>query len=68
MKQNEEIKSKVLYLANNDKVDIIDHFFKENIQEENNLKMNPNDLYFLWKLFCDKKHMPSSYQKNGNIN
>ena len=35
MKQNEQIKNKILYLANNNKVDIIDHFLKENIQEEN---------------------------------
>lgn len=64
MKQNIEIKNKILYLANNNKDNIIDHFFKENIQEENECKMNQNDLYFLWKLFCDKKHMPRPLYQN----
>lgn len=64
IKQNQEIQGKILYLANNNKNNIIDYFLKDYIQERDDSIMNSKDLYFLWKLFCDKKNMPRPLYQN----
>ena len=60
MKQNQEIKNNVLYLSKSSKSSIIDNFLKEktDMNKNDDQVISPTDLKFLWKLFCDKKHMP----------
>jgi len=68
IKQNDEIKNSVLYLSKNTKDTIITNFLKEQTESSTTGNtISPNDLYFLWKLFCDKKNMPPPlYQAEFN--
>tara|TARA_B100000424_G_scaffold246711_1_gene218599 strand:+ start:823 stop:2346 length:1524 start_codon:yes stop_codon:yes gene_type:complete len=56
-KQNDKIKDDILFLSKHCKLTLIDDFLNEQTFTSSNTISN-TEMYFLWKLYCDKKNMP----------
>jgi len=57
-KQNKKMKDKVLYLTKRNKGNIVHEFLRTKTKTMMNSSISQNDMYFLWKMFCDSKDMP----------
>ena len=58
MKQNKKLREKVLYLTTRSKKNIVQEFLRNTTRTLMNSTISQNDMYFLWKMFCDSKDMP----------
>ena len=58
IKQNENIKADIMFLSKHDKNSLILDFLKEKTNKLTDSIMSNKELYFLWKLYCDKNNMP----------
>ncbi len=67
-KQNIKLQEKILYLTVRNKAKIVKEFLKTNTQLLMNATISQNDMYFLWKLFCDSKDLPLIMYKSNFIN
>jgi hypothetical protein len=57
-KQSKELQNKILYLEDKTPNDILIEFQKEFLKESDNGNLTQDEMYFLWKIFCENKNMP----------
>ena len=67
MKQNKKLQDKVLYLTIRSKKNIVYEFLKTKTKTMMNSTITQNEMYFLWKMFCDSKDMPLIMYKQSFI-
>jgi hypothetical protein len=66
-KQNTKLQDKILYLTVRNKAKIVNEFLKTNTRTLTESTISQNDMYFLWKLFCDSKDLPLIMYKSNFI-
>jgi len=57
-KQSKEVKKRVLYLKDKNQDGIVREFQNNFLKESNDNHLTQEELYFLWKIFCENKNMP----------
>lgn len=57
-KQSVLLQNKVLYLTKKTKQQIVNEFLRTKTKTLMSATISQNDMYFLWKLFCDSKDLP----------
>jgi hypothetical protein len=57
-KQSTELQKKILYLKDKTSEDIIAEFQKEFLKDSSDSHLTQDEMYFLWKIFCENKNMP----------
>jgi len=57
-KQNIDLGNKILYLKDRTQDDIFNEFKKEFLKKSEKDNLTQEEMYFLWKIFCENKSMP----------
>ena len=62
-KRNVNFKNRIFYLKNNTKDNLVQEFIEKMIVKDDKLKINFNDMYFLWKIYLKNKNIPNTILK-----